>query len=236
MTMIYAIALSGTALLLRYCSIQHHSMTMMMMMIEEESVPSSSSTYNTSTTTTSTPQQRQNYYYFYYYSIVAQTTIFIIFILKNSFVTLLASQHWSFITGVLAHTTTTTAAAATTTTTTDRTTSTSTKSHLPTPLDSDRWTTIIAGVGSLVATLCGMWVSSLLQYFHHYPDGDSILKNTSANHPDPTTHGLTALLICAAIIMMLTTICSDVAYCIANKVRPLIRKYHHYGIKDGSNS
>ena len=143
---------------------------------------------------------------------LAQSTIVILFILKNCLVQLLASQHWSFITGTV---TTTTIIIPTTTTTTGSITTTTPKTIMTTTLptlDSDRWTTMIAGVGSIVATLCGWMVAPFLQYVSgHHDDNDYHHKNDS--------HGLTALLICAACMLILATICSDEAYRMAHKVR-----------------
>lgn len=130
---------------------------------------------------------------------LAQGTIIFIFIMKNSFVQLLASQHWSFITGIL-------------TTTSLRKTTT-----LPV-LDSDRWTTIIAGTGSVVATLFGWTIEPFLNLFQ--PDGIFHTASDHDNGSDNTNfNGLTALLICAACIMVLATVCSDQAYHVAHKVR-----------------
>ena len=130
---------------------------------------------------------------------LAQGTIIFIFIMKNSFVQLLASQHWSFITGIL-------------TTTSLRKTTT-----LPV-LDSDRWTTIIAGTGSVVATLFGWTIEPFLNLFQ--PDGIFHTASDHDNGSDNTNfNGLTALLICAAYIMVLATVCSDQAYHVAQKVR-----------------
>ena len=150
---------------------------------------------------------------------LAQSTIVILFILKNCLVQLLASQHWSFITGTVTTTTiiipTTTSTTGSITTTTPKTIMTTT---LPT-LDSDRWTTMIAGVGSIVATLCGWMVAPFLQYVcgHHHDDDDNDYYSNSHHKND--CHGLTALLICAACMLILATICSDEAYRMAHKVR-----------------
>ena len=161
---------------------------------------------------------------------LARVTIILIFILKNSLVQLLAAQHWSFITGVVTTTTTTT------TTIPSTTISPASRNHnknknnsnlrvtsLP-ALDSDRWTTMIAGVGSVVATLCGWMIAPFLQYFHH--TGYRRMEHDTSTVPThyPEYHGLTALLQCAAVILILATICSDEAYRVAHKVRLI---YYH---------
>jgi hypothetical protein len=213
-TLMYAISLSCAAVLLRYGAI----------------IPMATATDNDDDDDETTNHQPRY---------LAQVTIILIFIIKNSFVQLLASQHWSFITGIVTTTTipTTTSAIATSSNesssnhTNNSSSSNRSNKHsiitLPT-LDSDRWTTMIAGVGSVVATLCGWMVAPLLQYFHN--GGDILHRNTSlqtvtTHSTTPTTHttdahhGLTALLICAAGIMILATICSDEAYRVAHKVQ-----------------
>ncbi len=138
---------------------------------------------------------------------LAQGTIIFIFIMKNSFVQLLASQHWSFITGIL--------------------TATSSKKTTTLPVfDSDRWTTIIAGIGSVVATLCGWTIEPFLNLFQH----DGVFHAASDHNNNTNFDGLTALLICAALIMVLATVCSDEAYRVAHKVRwrfPKVVPYIH---------
>lgn len=109
---------------------------------------------------------------------ISKATVLSLFVLTNSFVHLLVTQHWSFLTSLLQSSTAS-------------------------------WTPILAGMGSITSTLAGWAVTPALQL---------LSSTTSPTTPTRSNFGLTGLLVMASIGVLCTTVLSDKAYAIAEKV------------------
>jgi hypothetical protein len=128
-----------------------------------------------------------------------QLAIVFLFVVKNAFVQLLSAQHWSFITSVLASSGGRGGGSR------DAATTSST----------DQWTSIIAGLASVAATLAGWLVTPLIQVLGRQErQAHSTLDSAATD-----TSALTGLLLVAASLLGLTAMLSDHAYRIAQQVR-----------------
>jgi hypothetical protein len=129
-----------------------------------------------------------------------QLAIVFLFVVKNAFVQLLSAQHWSFITSVLSSS------------------SGGGSRDSDTTSSTDQWTSIIAGLASVAATLSGWLVTPLIHVLGRQQERHTHSTPDSATAANDTT-ALTGLLLVAASLLGLTAILSDHAYRIAQKVR-----------------
>jgi hypothetical protein len=82
----------------------------------------------------------------------------------------------------------------------------------------DDYTTIIAGIGSVIATIFGSVITTYIIHLYQSSSQQQQYNNNNDHTKNENYDGLTCLLIGSAFLMMITTYCSEVAYRIANMV------------------
>lgn len=136
-----------------------------------------------------------------HYPELARCWIMYMFVAKSAFVQLLFSQHWTFLTSLLSSTQNNTISGAA------------------------RWSPVIAGLASVAATVSSGMISPLLDYLKRQQYNYSSWSSGAFDDDDDddgAMNGLTDLLTVSMAILLLTSLCADTAYRIAeeNNIAP----------------